>query len=140
MSQVFSLIHQFNAMYGIPTPTQPTVTDGLLGRLIQFKAMMLKEIEEVDVVIAKMQTEEYTSADVLTEISDWLGDIIVYAGSEALRHGIPIDKVLEIIMASNFSKLQDDGTAKFVEGHLEKGPNYWKPEPMIRDLLIRSVA
>lgn len=139
MSQAFSLIRQFNQMYGIPTPDEPTLSLELRERLTQFKAILLKEIDEVDDIIHKLETCEHTAADILTDVSDWLGDIIVYAGSEALRHGLPIDAVLEIIMASNFSKMQNDGTALFIDGKLQKGPNYWKPEPQIRNLLIKAV-
>jgi hypothetical protein len=39
-------------------------------------------------------------------------------------------------MDSNASKLQADGTPLFVEGKLQKGPGYWKPEPKIKDLIL----
>lgn len=41
----------------------------------------------------------------LTDIADWLGDIIVYCRSEAMKFGIPLEQVLEAIMGSNFSKV-----------------------------------
>lgn len=139
MSQVFETIKSFNQMYGIPTPEEPTLDYGLRDRLVEFKEILLKEIDEVDDIIHDMEVAQYTAAGILTDVADWLGDIIVYTASEALRHGLPIDDVLGIIMESNKSKLQNDGTALFVRGKLQKGPNYWKPEPQIRDLLIRSV-
>jgi predicted HAD superfamily Cof-like phosphohydrolase len=135
----FQSIKEFNQMYGIPTPEEPMLDLELHDRLIQFKTMLLGEVAEVDDVIRKMETATYTAADVLTEVSDWLGDIIVYCASEAARHGLPIRNILQIIMDSNASKLQLDGTAKFVDGKLQKGPGYWKPEPQIKDLLVRSV-
>lgn len=138
MSRVFESIKNFNQMYGIPTPSAPVVSEGLRRRLLDFKRILLQEIEEVDIIVAKLEVN-YVQADVLTDLADWLGDIIVYAGSEALRHGIPIDEVLGIIMESNASKLQEDGTPLFIEGKLQKGPSYWKPEARIRDLLISKV-
>lgn len=139
MSQVFERIQAFNKLYGIPTPTEPTLSLELRDRLLQFKAIMLKEVDEVDLIVSKMETCAFTAADILTDVADWLGDIIVYAASESARHGLPTDGVIDIIMDSNDSKMQADGTALFIDGKLQKGPNYWKPEPRIRDLLIRSV-
>ena len=43
---------------------------------------------------------------------------------------------LDIIMDSNESKLGADGNPIYdANGKFLKGPNYWKPEPKIRDLL-----
>ena len=65
-----------------------------------------------------------------------LGDIIVYCRSEALKYGIPLEEVLDIIMDSNESKLGADGKPIYDEnGKFLKGPNYWKPEPKIREML-----
>ena len=47
--------------------------------------------------------------DVLADMSDWLGDIVVYCASEARRWGLPLSDVLNVIMESNFSKLGADG-------------------------------
>jgi predicted HAD superfamily Cof-like phosphohydrolase len=65
-----------------------------------------------------------------------LGDVIVYCRSEALKYGIPLEAVLQIIMDSNASKLGADGKPIYdANGKFLKGPNYWKPEPEIRKLL-----
>ena len=72
----------------------------------------------------------------LTEMSDWLGDIVVYCASEARRWGLPLNNILSIIMESNFSKLGADGEPIYDErGKVMKGPHYWKPEPKISALL-----
>ena len=42
-------------------------------------------------------------------MSDWLGDVIVYCASEARRWGLPTEKILDIIMQSNFSRLDANG-------------------------------
>ena len=60
----------------------------------------------------------------------------VYSTSEALRHGIQLGDALKIIMQSNFSKLNEDGEPIYDErGKVMKGPNYWKPEPKIEEML-----
>lgn len=52
------------------------------------------------------------------------------------KFGIPLDETLEIIMQSNFSKMGADGKPIYDErGKLQKGPNYWKPEPRIAAML-----
>ena len=52
------------------------------------------------------------------------------------RRGIPLEDVLQIIMDSNASKLGADGKPIYdANGKFLKGPNYWKPEPKIRELL-----
>jgi predicted HAD superfamily Cof-like phosphohydrolase len=98
-------------------------------RLRQFKAMLLEEVAEGD------------SALDVADLADWLGDMIVYCASEARRHGLPIEEVLHIIMDSNASKLGADGNPLINQetGKVEKGPNYWKPEPKIRTLLMEKM-
>ena len=85
--------------------------------------------------MAKADTDE-KKLEVMTDLSDWLGDMIVYCATEAGRWGIPIEGVLEIIMQSNASKLGADGLPIYDErAKVMKGPNYWKPEPKIREQL-----
>ena len=69
-------------------------------------------------------------------IADLLGDVIVYCRSEALKYGLPLEGVLDVIMDSNESKLGADGNPIYdANGKFLKGPNYWKPEPRIKALL-----
>ena len=139
-------IKDFNAMYGAPAPSAPTWTNQLEERLNQFKRMIKKEVSEVEDVKNDSQRAawyvacsdpDYEEAvlDVMTSLSDWLIDIIVYCLSEATRHGIPIQEVFDIVMDSNASKLDENGQPIVVDGKIMKGPNYWKPEPKIRQLL-----
>lgn len=156
-----SKVLYFNGMYKLPVAPYPTVvtvsvdemrkTDNtqyatvqsnLIARLVAFKATLIDEIDEVDDIIHKLRQavpldeEGYSPLDFLTDMADWLGDIQVYCASEMVKFGIPIDSVLQIIMNSNFSKLQADGTVAYdANGKVQKGPNYWKPEPQIRAML-----
>lgn len=127
-------IQKFNAMYALPRPVKPSLVEvgNWQTRIQQFQAILGEELEEGTDII------EGTSLplNILTELSDWLGDIIVYAWSEAARYGIPIEKVLDIIMESNFSKLDEDGKPiKDERNKVLKGPLYWAPEDKIRKLL-----
>ena len=148
MSQFASDIKKFNEMYGMASNEVPCIpfsnatgTESLrvqlLNRLEQFKRIMLDEVEEVELIKQRIAVGE-EPINVLTDLADWLGDIQVFCASEMRKFGLDNDMVLSLIMGSNFSKLQADGTALFVDGKLQKGPGYWKPEPAIKRMLIAS--
>ena len=136
MSKPFSeRIALMNAMYRLPTNARPTLPDDTAERLVKFKATLMDEVHEID-DIAAMLTKGANQADVLTAIADLLGDVIVYCRSEALKYGLPLEDVLDVIMDSNQSKLGADGNPIYdANGKFLKGPNYWKPEPKIKALL-----
>ncbi len=133
-------IEKFNANYKIQSNEAHTLLDP--QRIRDFHSILSEEVDEGLELAEKyeksvangLSSEEVV--DVLTEMSDWLGDLVVYCASEARRWGVPLPKVLEVIMESNFSKLGADGLPIYDErGKVLKGPNYWKPEPKIRELL-----
>jgi len=67
--------------------------------------------------------------------------VIVYCRSEALKYGLPLEDVLDIIMDSNESKLGADGKPIYdANGKFLKGPNYWRPEPKIKVLLEKAAS
>lgn len=136
-------IKKFNAIYRLESNCNPK----LLGatRVRQFHNILAEEVDE-GLELAKRYEELQASENpdlshdsalsLLTEMADWLGDIVVYCASEARRWGIPLEKVLRVIMESNFSKLDRNGDPIYDErGKVMKGPDYWKPEPKIRDIL-----
>lgn len=140
MSYDFSAdIDKFNAMYGLPMPPKPTTAlEPITVRQTAFKKVLTDEVNEVDDIIDLAGNTDSSFESELNELvamADWLGDIVVYATSEARRYGIPLPEVLQIIMQSNFSKLGADGLPIISEGKVQKGPNYWKPEPQIKELL-----
>ncbi|MHB1100244.1 MAG: pyrophosphatase [Burkholderiales bacterium] len=133
-------IHGMNAMYRLPIHSAPTLPANLVDRLTKFKKTLTDEINEIDEIIAVHKASVPSvpaQAFSLTMIADLLGDIIVYCRSEAMKFGIPLEDVLDIIMDSNESKLGEDGQPIYDENQkFLKGPNYWKPEPKIRELLL----
>ncbi len=143
-------IRKFNGMYRMLVNPRPTLDIGqdLATRLVNFKSILGKELDEVDDIIAKVHnwnsngqlvTKEEVEAhnlEVLTDIADLLGDIQVYCASEMAKFGLPLDETLSIIMESNFSKMGADGNPIYdAQGKLQKGPNYWKPEPRISAMI-----
>ena len=124
-----------NAMYRLPAHERPTLPDNTAERLLKFKATLMDEVHEIDDIAAQVAAGA-DAAEVLTAIADLLGDVIVYCRSEALKYGLPLEDVLDVIMDSNESKLGADGNPIYdANGKFLKGPNYWKPEPRIKALL-----
>ena len=131
-------IAAMNAMYKLPANDRPALPDDVAGRLTKFKATLMDEVHEIDDIV-ELANKGAPPADVLVAIADLLGDVIVYCRSEALKYGLPLEEVLDIIMDSNESKLGADGKPIYdANGKFLKGPNYWKPEPKIKALLERG--
>ncbi len=128
-------IAAMNAMYKLPANERPTVPAEVQDRLVKFKATLMDEVREIDEIVGLAKNGS-PAIDVAVAIADVLGDIIVYCRSEALKYGLPLEAVLDIIMDSNESKLDGNGNPIYdANGKFLKGPNYWKPEPKIRQLL-----
>jgi len=128
-------IAAMNAMYKLPAHDRPTLPENVAERLVKFKATLLDEVHEIDEIV-ELSKNGGSAADIAVAIADLLGDIMVYCRSEALKYGLPLEDVLDIIMDSNESKLDVNGNPIYdANGKFLKGPNYWKPEPKIRALL-----
>jgi hypothetical protein len=110
----------------------------VIERMKTFKAMLAEELDEIDDIIAGLElTPPITRLEAMVAYADLLGDIQVYCASEMKRFDIPVQATLDIIMASNASKLGEDGLPiKRADGKVMKGPNYWKPEPLIEAMLL----
>ena len=128
-------IAAMNAMYKLPASDQPSLPADTADRLVKFKATLMDEVHEIDDIVQLAKNGGH-AADIAVAIADLLGDIMVYCRSEALKYGLPLEDVLDVIMDSNESKLGADGKPIYdANGKFLKGPNYWKPEPKIKALL-----
>jgi len=141
MNKAFaSRIAAMNAMYKLPANDRPTLPADVVDRLVKFKATLMDEVHEIDEIV-KLSKEGGAPLAIAVAIADLLGDIVVYCRSEALKYGLPLEEVLDIIMDSNESKLGTDGKPIYdANGKFLKGPGYWRPEPRIRALLERRGA
>lgn len=123
----------FNEMYKLGTFKSRVE---FIDRLHVFKKMLAEELDEIDDVIKQAEDKSENSIDILTGLADLLGDLQVYCASEMIRHQIPVQSTLDIIMSSNFSKLGADGKPIYREdGKVMKGPNSWAPEAKIKEML-----
>lgn len=131
-------IRAMNAMYKLPAHDTPSIPSDVADRLRKFKATLMDEVHEIDEIVTAAERGD-DKLDLAVAIADLLGDVIVYCRSEALKYGIPLEAVLGVIMDSNESKLGADGKPIYdANGKFLKGPNYWKPEPKIRELLQKA--
>lgn len=143
-------ITDFNRMYGLPAQETPgiprlpvftpsgstSVREQLDVYLEKVYSIFFEELNEVDAIRMAVRDPDRTLLEVLTELADWLGDLQIYCASEMKKFGLPINETLGIIMASNMSKMGEDGKPIYDErGKVLKGPNYWRPEPAIADML-----
>jgi predicted HAD superfamily Cof-like phosphohydrolase len=139
-------IKAFNKLYGLPVLDVPGIPfkaaiinntaksarKQLHERILDLQAILTEEVREAD-EICNMINAGDEPEEVLTALADWLGDLQIYCASEMAKFGLDNDMVLGIIMASNMSKLGEDGQPIYDErGKVMKGPNYWKPEPQIK--------
>lgn len=140
LSEFPSRIRAMNKMYELPVSEIPSLDDYNLVRLDNFLVILREEVKEGDCIADEFNDPTMSDIDHLVNLSDLFADMIVYIYSEATRCGIPLNEVLHIVMDSNESKLGEDGKPiKDERDKFLKGPNYWKPEPKIRELLLRKL-
>lgn len=138
-------ISRFNEIYKLESSDVPSLLPK--DRIEAFEDILSEEVREARQIIQKYEhllNEQRGDLDgearleLLTDLADWLGDIVVYCASEAKRWGLPLQQILAVIMESNFSKLDANGQPIYDHrGKVLKGPNYWKPEPRIKEI-VRS--
>lgn len=125
----------FNRMYRLPIADKPSLSqlnEPVQTRISNFRKTLADEVAELDEIDVNQP-----EIDVLVGVADLLADVCVFCTSEALKFGIPLDEVLSIVMASNMSKLGENGEPIYDEaGKVLKGPGYWKPESKIKELLL----
>jgi len=134
-------IRLMNQMYKLDVQDAPLLPHDAFDRLNDFQCTLEDEVGEIDDIVSRLDMDEELEPedeiDVLVAIADLLADVTVYCRSEALKYGIPLEEVLEIVMDSNESKLDVDGQPIYNQhGKFLKGPNYWKPEGTIKELLL----
>lgn len=135
-------IKRFNMLYKLPCNETPTYLG--VARIRQFVQIMKDELDEGYDLADGAAAHEHNGMDdeedrvsTMTELADLLGDLVVFAFSEARRWGIPLLPVLAAIMESQWTKMGADGKPIYDEAldKVLKGPNYIPPEPAIRKII-----
>ena len=132
-------------------PCNPVTSVPTEDRLTKFINILKEEVQEGYEVIEAIEvfnSTEFKSdeariaahANILALLSDWLVDIQVYAESEMFRHGLSPDFSKDVVMASNFTKLGEDGKPVWRhDGKFMKGPNFIPPEPALQELYVNEI-
>jgi predicted HAD superfamily Cof-like phosphohydrolase len=135
MKDYMSKIRRFNYMYGLEVNDKPINLGIERFKLLQ--DILQEEMDEGEDIAKKFG--ECEDMEILVDVADWLCDIMVYCSTFGTQWGIDVSKVLEIIMESNFSKLDDNNKPLHdTRGKVLKGRNYWKPEPKIKELFEKE--
>lgn len=131
-------------MYKLDMPSSPRLRE--LKTLEGFQDIILEEVKEAEDIFEMYKGKKgkdlskEEQLEILTAVSDWLGDIVVYCFTQAQSWGLPMEDILNVIMDSNFSKLDQDGNPIYDDrGKVLKGPGYWKPEPKIQEILKKDL-
>ena len=140
---LFKQVRKFNEMYAVGNheyPRLPTIEE-----FEAFQRILAQEVKEGDDFIAEYKAalqesegelSEKTTVSLLAKLTDWHLDVVIYNLTTPARWGLPIREGLNVIMQSNFSKLGADGKTIFdADGKIDKGPNYWKPEPALEKII-----
>ncbi len=137
MNEYLQKIRKFNKMYELPINDKPTLPD--FKRWLDLFDILKEEIDEGYDIEYMFGDADADDIDILTAMADWYCDIMVYCSTQMAEIGIPTEQVMNIIMESNFSKLDNEGNViKDQRGKILKGENYWKPEPKIKELLEKE--
>ncbi len=122
----YKQVKEFHETYNVPILPYPMFpTNDRIGLRI---SLIKEEIGELLIAIEQMN---------LVETADGIADAIVVLIGTALEFGIPLDKIMAEVHASNMSKLGEDGKPVIREdGKVLKGPNFFKPK--IQDILLEA--
>jgi hypothetical protein len=139
-----------NVMYRLPVNDLPLVPKTALHDLRNLKKTLLNEVMEINEIIDRAQSvqHEHVAIDVealqlqiLTDLADMLGKLTVTCRSEAMRYGIPLEPVLDIVMDSNVSNLDENHNPLYnTEGKPVPAPTYWSPHEKISELLVTRLT
>lgn len=131
-SKSLELVREFHLAFNQPWADSPRLLDQeraeLRVRLIR------EELDEYEEALAKGD---------LVEAADALGDILVVTYGSMGEHGFDDEIIRDAIHESNMSKLGSDGkpvvsdgTGEFPKGKVLKGPNYFKPTPVLERYVL----
>lgn len=145
MKDFLSQVVKFNEMYKIQRSNwlqMPTEIE-----LRRFKSILQEELDELNELIQWREKlgpvsdiDDEQTRCFMVELADWHGDMIVYPHTHADRFGFPMDKILNAIMQSNFSKLDADGQPIYDDrGKVIKGPHFVPPESSIHEILFGTM-
>jgi hypothetical protein len=86
--------------------------------------------------VDRLFSSEITLENITPKLQAFIIEIIGLCTWRMSELGVNPATIMFLIMQSNFSKLDENGNPIYDErGKVLKGPNYWKPEPKIREYI-----
>lgn len=124
------LVREFHRIYKLPILPRPEFPE-------QSRLNLRNNLNREE---ATVELPEAVASQDMVAVADAIGDSIYVLYGMALELGVPIDIVLAgAIQPSNMSKLDESGWPIFRnDGKVLKGPNFFFPEPAIREILISA--
>lgn len=89
-------VKKMNKQNGLPVNKAPTIMPSATKHLSRFKADLSDKINSIDDAI--LMANEGMEVEFLITLSCLIGEIMVICESEAVKHGIPIESVLTLMM------------------------------------------
>ena len=125
------IMSEFNKMYNLPVSSKPTLLEP--KKLKHFIKLLKEEVKEGEDILEEYEAcgkeiDDKQKIEILTNLADWMGDLVWYIHSESLKYGIDMGKTLHIIKESNLSKINTQGN-----------PIPAKPQTKIRELLEKQL-
>lgn len=137
------LVREFHQTFGHPTPTTIDTQDQKTRELrVSLIAEELLELcDGLGLILTIANTEPLNGPIVtikqnpnraevdMVEVADALADLDYVVAGANVVFGLPAERIINEVHASNMSKLGEDGKPIYREdGKILKGPNYWKPD------------
>lgn len=120
-----ALVREFHKATGTPERDTPTY---LPHDEAYLRARLVLE-EAAEFVEAAEELATVPGQDTLAAFAKELADVVYVAYGAAVQSGIDLDAALELVHASNMTKVWEDGTVKLREdGKVLKPPTYRAPD------------
>lgn len=112
----------------------------------EFKAAYEKFLKGLEKAYEKSLNGEFATTDEEKVIgqADALADQLYFSFGSAVEIGVDIEPIFDIVQSANMSKLfTDDNGNKFAkcreDGKIIKSPNFFSPEPLIKEEVIKQM-
>ena len=107
---------------GLPSTPQP-----MTAQAVEFVSEMVND-----------ELDELRQASDVVEQADALVDAIYYICDSAVRHGINLDRVFEIVHGANMQKVVDGKVLRRDDGKILKPAGWQDPAPLLIEELQRQ--
>jgi len=102
--------------------------------------LLTAEAVEFIATMVNDELDELREATDLAEQADALVDAIYYICDSAVRHGMNLDRVFEIVHGANMQKVVDGRVLRRDDGKILKPEGWQDPGPLLLDEMARQAV